>query len=283
VQVLNSAEYYLPLYFQAAKEASPLRSGVLLLPLILTEALTGVGSGVYIHQIGRYTELIWVGVILLTIGNGLYIHMEATTPLGVVAAFQVISGLGVGLLVYFHPIPVEFFVLNTKYAQFDPPYIALQALVSQSDIATATATLGSMRNIGVSLSIVIGGVIFQNGMQIEKSKLATSGISADLVAKLSGPDAATNIGLIPKISDPAQQLVVKQAFAWSLRNLWILCSGMAALGLIAAALVTQRELSKEHTETTTGIQDVKKNATAQPADASASPEPVTGARDIELV
>ena len=96
---MNSAEYYLPLYFQSAKEASPLRSGLLLLPLILTEAFTGVAGGIYIHQVGRYIELIWVGVILLTIGNGLYIHLDATSSIGIIAAFEIISGLGVGLLV----------------------------------------------------------------------------------------------------------------------------------------------------------------------------------------
>ena len=96
----------MPLYFQSAKEASPLRSGLLLLPLILTEAFTGVAGGIYIHQVGRYIELIWVGVILLTIGNGLYIHLDATSSIGIIAAFEIISGLGVGLLVslLFFPI-----------------------------------------------------------------------------------------------------------------------------------------------------------------------------------
>src|ERR1700749_222303 len=104
MQVLNSAENYLPLYFQSAKEASPLRSGLLLLPLILTEAFTGVAGGIYTHQVGRYIELIWAGVVLLTIGNGLYIHLTATTPIGIIATFEIISGLGVGLLVsrYLH-------------------------------------------------------------------------------------------------------------------------------------------------------------------------------------
>jgi hypothetical protein len=99
IQVLNSAEYYLPLYFQSAKGASPLRSGLLLLPLILTEAFTGVAGGIYIHHFGRYVELIWVGVVLLTVGNGLYIRLDATSTIGSIAAFEVLSGLGVGLLV----------------------------------------------------------------------------------------------------------------------------------------------------------------------------------------
>ncbi|EXJ84231.1 hypothetical protein A1O3_04898 [Capronia epimyces CBS 606.96] len=232
--VLNMAEYYLPLYFQSAKEASPLRSGVLLLPLIVLTALTAAAAGILIHQLGRYVELIWLGMTLLTFGNGLYVWLDATSSLGSIVAFEIIAGLGTGLL-------------------FDPPLIGLQALVSQDDTATATATLGFMRGIGVSLSIVIGGVIFQNGMHLRSSTLRHHGLPADLVQQLSGPDAATNIDLIATVSDPAQRLAVEQAFAWSLRNLWILSTCIAACGLLASALVTKKELTKEHTETRTGI------------------------------
>lgn len=232
--VVSATEYYLPLYFQSAKEASPLHSGVLLLPLIITEAVMATAAGIFIHQIGRYIELIWVGATLLTIGNGLYVHLNATSSIGSIIVFEVVAGLGAGLL-------------------FDPPLIALQALVSQDDTATATATLSFMRNVGISLSIVSGGVIFQNGMQFQRSNLRDHGLPTDLVKKLSGADAATNINLISTISNQAQQLAVKQAFAWSLRNLWILCTCIAACGLLAGGLITKKELAKEHTETQTGI------------------------------
>ena len=191
-------------------------------------------AGIFIHQIGRYIELIWVGVTLLTIGNGLYIHLNATSTIGSIIAFEIVAGLGAGLL-------------------FDPPLIALQALVSQDDTATATATLGFVRNVGISLSIVSGGVIFQNGMQLQRANLRDHGLPTDMVKNLSGADAATNINLIATISNQAQKLAVKQAFAWSLRNFWIMCTCMAACGLLAAGLVTTKELAKEHTETQTGI------------------------------
>jgi hypothetical protein len=37
--------YYLPLYFQAVKGASPMMSGVYLLPSIITQLIAAVGSG----------------------------------------------------------------------------------------------------------------------------------------------------------------------------------------------------------------------------------------------
>ena len=226
----------MPLYFQSAKEASPLQSGILLLPLIVVEAIAGITVGLVIGKTGRYIEFIWAGVILLTIGNGLYVNLKATSSTASVIAFQVVSGIGVGVL-------------------FDPPLLAIQALISQDDIATATATLTLMRNLGVALSIVIGDIVFRNGMQLQRSKLQNQGLPADLVDELAGPDAATNINLIPNIPDQAQKLVVKQAFAWSLRNLWILCTCMATIGVLASILVTKNVLSKEHTETQTGIRE----------------------------
>ncbi|MCJ1227013.1 hypothetical protein MMC12_003668 [Toensbergia leucococca] len=197
-----------------------------------------VAAGIFIHQIGRYIELIWVGVTLLTIGSGLYIHLNATSSIGSIITFEVVAGLGGGLL-------------------FDPPLIALQALVSQDDTATATATLGFMRSVGVSLSIVSGGIIFQNGMQLQRSKLQDHGLPMDLVKNLSGADAATNINLIGTISNQTQKLAVQQAFAWSLRNFWIMCTCVAACGLLAGGLITKKELAKDHTETLTGIKKKK--------------------------
>jgi hypothetical protein len=132
-----------------------------------------------------------------------------------------------------------------------------------------------MRNIGVSLSIVIGGVIFQNGMRLQRPTLQAHGLPADLVDDLSGPDAATNINLISTIANQAQKLAVRQAFAWSLRNLWITCTCMAALGLLAAALVTKTELSKEHTETKTGLRDQKDRAMALSNDQQVVPAPAS--------
>lgn len=200
----------------------------------MIEAATATASGIFIHRFGRYLNLIWLGVLFMTLGNGLYIYLSATSSIGSIAAFQLVPGFGIGLL-------------------FDPPLIALQALVPQNDMATATATLGFMRGTGVALSIIIGGVLFQNGIQLQSSNLRDSGLPMDMVQQLSGPDAATKIGLISTISDPARKLAVQQAFAWSLRNLWITCTGIAAIGILITALIEKKELAKDHVETQTGI------------------------------
>lgn len=215
-----------------------MRSGLLVLPLIVVEAMMGVLSGAIIHRTGRYLELIWIGCVLCTVGNGLYIHLNATSSLGEIIGFQVVMGLGAGLL-------------------FEPPLIALQNLASQEDTAAATATQGFIRNLATSASVVIGGVVFQNSMNKQASKLKAAGLPDSLAQRLSGNSAAASITIIKTIKDPLQLLAVKKAFSWSLHNMWILYTAIAAVGIVASAFITSEKLNKEHVETKTGLRKEK--------------------------
>ncbi|KAL8922158.1 MAG: hypothetical protein Q9208_005353 [Pyrenodesmia sp. 3 TL-2023] len=232
--VFIAGEYYLPLYFQAVEEASPIRSGVLILPFILSETAMGVAVGVLIHKTGRYLELMWIGMVLMTIGFGMFIHLDSTSPLIQIVGFQLVAGLGSGML-------------------FEPPLIALQAHVSQQDTATATATHGFILALATSISLVVGGVVFQNGMLRSGSALRSAGLSTENIQHFSGDDAAANVMVISTLPDTTQKLAVKDAFASSLRNMRILYTCMSFLGLAASAFVKRRELSKEHVETRTGL------------------------------
>ncbi|KAJ5906178.1 Efflux pump dotC [Penicillium subrubescens] len=237
--VFIAGEYYMPLYLQSVKEASPMRSGVLILPLPLAEAFSGIATGAIIHKTGRYLELIWGGLILMVIGNGLYIHLGVDSSLGEIVGYQLISGIGAGFL-------------------FQTPIIAIQAMVSQDETATATATLGFIRNMATASSIVIGGVVFQNSMGKMKPSLLATGMSESLADQMTGNSAAANIEYISQIDDAAQLLAVKEAFAWSLRNMWILYTCMSAVGLLFSAFILKARLNKEHVETVTGLNQEKR-------------------------
>ncbi|KAJ5129717.1 uncharacterized protein N7515_005756 [Penicillium bovifimosum] len=227
-------EYYIPLYLQSVHGSSPMGSGVLILPLVVTEAFSGMFTGAIIHRTGRYLELIWIGLVLLTIGNGLYITLDVDSSVGKIVGFQLLSGLGAGFL-------------------FQTPIIAIQAMVSQEDTATATATIGFIRNMATASSIVIGGVVFQNSMNQRQSDLLASGMSAAMAAQMSGDSAAASIESIKEITDPAQLRAVREAFAWSLRNMWILYTCMSGVGVFFSVFIFGAKLNKEHVETRTGL------------------------------
>jgi hypothetical protein len=132
-----------------------------------------IAAGLIVHRTGRYLELIWIGVALLALGNGLYISLDAASPLGAVIAFQMVAATGAGLL-------------------FQPPLIALQALVPPQKTAAATATLGLIRNLSTSIAIVVGQAIFSSGMDTRRSTLLEKGLLENLADSFSGSSAATD-------------------------------------------------------------------------------------------
>ena len=235
--VAIGVEYYLPLYFQSVKQASPLRSGILIAPMMVTEAAVDVLVGILIHQTGRYREIIWAGATVMTLGTGLYINFRTDTSAARIIGFEIIAGIGTAML-------------------FQAPMIAIQNTVSQADTATATSTLEFIRNLGTSLSIVLGGVVFQNSMAARQPSLAAAGLSESILEALSSDQAAANVEIIKSIQDAAQRKVVQDAFAWSLRNMFIMYTCVAAVALMASAFIKHRHLSTEHTETKTGIQQM---------------------------
>lgn len=237
-----AAEYYLPLYFQSVKQASPLRSGILILPTMITEAAVEIMVGILTHRIGRYREIAWAGTILMTLGTGLYINFGTDTSLARIIGFQIICGIGTAFL-------------------FQAPTIAIQNSVSQADVATATATLGFLRNLAASISIVLGGVVFQNSMAARHPSLAAAGLGETVLEALSGDQAAANVDITKSIQDAAQRQVVQDAFAWSLRNLFIMYTCVAAVAMVASAFIKHRHLSTEHTETKTGVKQLTERAT----------------------
>ena len=237
--VLIGIEYYLPLYFQSVLQVSPLRSGVLLLPLIVLQAAAEIMAGALINRTGRYREFIWVGTTLMTLGTGLYIYFGADTSVAVVVGLEIVGAFGPALL-------------------FQAPMVAIQNSVSQVDTAAATASLGFVRSVAMALSVVVGGVVFQNSMDARQSSLAAAGLSESLLEALSGSQAAANVGIPRSIQDASQRQVVLEAFAWSMRNMFILYTCLAAVAMVASVFIKHRKLSTEHTETKTGIQSLTK-------------------------
>ncbi|PQE25818.1 MFS transporter protein [Rutstroemia sp. NJR-2017a BBW] len=222
-----STEFYLPLYFQAVKNASPVESGLRIVPITCTQAVVGIVTGLIVHKSGRYLELIWVGVMFLALGNGLYINLNVASPLGAIVAYQLVAATGAGLL-------------------FQPPLIALQALVPPRKTAAATSALGLVRNLSISIAIVVGHVVFSQRMDTQRNSLLDHGASNNLADSFSGSTAAANVALISTLSDPELKTTVQTAFADSLKGVWILCTSMCICAV----------LSKVYTEHRTGLDNI---------------------------
>jgi len=115
----------------------------------------------------------------------------------------------------------------------------------------------------MSLSVVVGGVVFQNSMDARQSSLAAAGLSESILEALSGSQAAANVGITKSIQDSSQRQVVLEAFAWSMRNMFIMYTCLAAVSVVASVFIKHKNLNTEHTETKTGIQNLRKAISAK--------------------
>ena len=232
--IFISASYFLPLYFQVVHSASPTRSGYLLLPSAVSISTFAVLAGLIIKKTGKYVPTLLISACLMAIGTGLFIDFdnEANTPLYKIVIYQIIWGIGVG-------------------PNFQAPLIALQTLISQADIATATATYGFVRSIATAISVVLGSVVFNNEME-NRSGALVDALGPEAARGLSGENAGASVDVVAELP-AAEQAVVKQAFADSLRTMWIMYVVLACAAVVVGLFVRGQVLSEEHVETKTGL------------------------------
>ena len=170
----------------------------------------------------------------MTTGTGLFIDFgnDTNTALVKIVVYQLIWGIGVG-------------------PNFQAPLIALQSLVSQSDIATATATYGFVRSIATAISVVLGSVAFNNEME-NRSDVLVDVLGPRAASQLSGENAGASVDIVAELP-AAERAVVKEAFAQSLRTMWIMYVALAAMAVLVGLLVKGQVLSEVHVETKTGL------------------------------
>ncbi|KAI0400166.1 MFS general substrate transporter [Xylaria palmicola] len=236
--VFISGSYYLPLYFQAVVGSSSLLSGAYLLAYALPLSFVSAFTGIWMKKTGQYLPAIIFGMFFLTLGYGLFIDLGSRVNWAKLVIYQIIAGIGVG-------------------PNFQSPLIALHAGLHPKDIAAGTSTFQFLRQLATSISIVIGGVVFQNGMQRQYPTLLAE-LGPEIANRLSGGSAGANVDLVASLQGE-QGRVARDAFWNSLRDMFIVFTAIAAVGLLISPFVGQRKLSKEHTEYKTGIQNLTRN------------------------
>lgn len=241
--VFISSDYYLPLYFQTIRGWTPLQSGLLVLPTALTLSLGSLSTGWVVAKTGWYLPPICLGLFLMTLGYGLFIDFDAYSSWPKIILFQVVAGLGVGPL-------------------FQAPIIALHAHTKPRDVATATSTLGFIRQLAQAISVTIGQVTYQNEMAKKEPTLMASGISPSMARLLTSGGSGANAEIISNLP-PDQRSAVRVALAKSLEPMWLMYTCFAAAGLVASFFIRPKVLTHEHVDTKTGLEAEHENAEAR--------------------
>lgn len=131
---------YLPEYQQIVRGYSPMKSGLLLLPLVGGLMMAMIPSGRIISKIGKYRMFPILGTAITTIGLWLFGHVTLGTSQAVLSVWMVVLGIGLGL-----------------YMQVMT--LAVQNSIDRKDMGAATATVTFFRSMGASFGTAIFGAI----------------------------------------------------------------------------------------------------------------------------
>lgn len=204
--------YYLPLYFEAVKDLSPIMAGVALFPQTFTVAPASIVVGILVTLTGRFRWALWVGWVLTTTGMGLMYLLSVEISTVAWVFVNLVAGLGTGML-------------------FPSMAFAIQASASDQNMAIAVAMFSFLRSFGQSFGVGIGGVIFQNALVSELEKYPSIREAAGEYAK----DAAALVQVIKSLEDGSEMRVaLVTSYADALKIVWLAMVGFAAVGLIAS-------------------------------------------------
>lgn len=135
--------------------------------------------------------------------------------------------LGFSLLIRLNPFSSTLYIILTQIIagvgtglSYPGPLLALQTQMPAQESAVASSTMGFLRSLSTAISVVISGVMFQNGMQSQSSYLGQN-LGKDLAELFSGKDAAVNVNVIAGLSDVKKD-IVRAAYAAGLKRVWIL-------------------------------------------------------------
>ncbi|MCJ1356954.1 MAG: hypothetical protein MMC33_006950 [Icmadophila ericetorum] len=143
---LLTSTYYLPIYFQAVRNATPTLSGVDLLPSILGNMLFAILTGGLVGRIGYYLPFGVASGVLTIIGSGLLTTLTPTSPNGKWIGYQILQGAGRG------------FGLQI-------PILAVQNNSNKGEVSILTALVVFSQQFGGAVFLSLAQVIFGTSLR----------------------------------------------------------------------------------------------------------------------
>ncbi|KDR66919.1 hypothetical protein GALMADRAFT_106085 [Galerina marginata CBS 339.88] len=210
--------YYLPVYFQACKLATPIHSGLNFLGMSLVIPIAGIFTGVSVEILHRYRPQNYIGWLLIVVGLGLMSLLDENSSAAKYIGLQILLATGLGTI-------------------FIGPQFPILAPLPFSNNAHALAFFTFLRCFSQGWGIVVGGSILQNTL---KNRLPPT-----FIETFSGnPQLVFDIILEIHTLSPDLQEKVRGVFAEGLRIMWYTLTGISVLGLLSCLSIQEIEMKK---------------------------------------
>ncbi|KAF2156818.1 MFS general substrate transporter [Myriangium duriaei CBS 260.36] len=213
--------YFLPIWFQAIKDATATKSGIMSIPMVLSLVAASLISGGAVQAEGHYTPWLIFSSVMTSIGAGLLTTFHVNTGHAEWIGYQVIYGVGVG-------------------CGLQLTMIAVQCVLPKKDVPTGTAIVIFSQTLGGSIMVSVAQNVETN--KLLKGVLSTvQGLDPAIVLNTGATDLKNII--------PAKFLPqVLEVYNTALANTFYVGVATAVLSLVGAVLVEWKSVKGKKIE-----------------------------------
>lgn len=216
--------YYLPIYFQSILDASPIRSGVNNLPLVLAAAFFALAGGAVVAATGHAQRVMMGGSMLTTVALGLLILLDVDTSTARWVGFQLFIGAVMAFAIM-HGLTVA------------------QAYATDADLPAVTANVLFFQTVGGAFSTSAGQAAFVNRLLHELPKKAP-GVDPAMVL-------ATGASELHNVFDAEVLSGVLESYMIGLRAAFAIAVAFSGVAFIISFLLPWKKLPTHGTGKTT--------------------------------
>ncbi|KAF7293587.1 ABC transporter [Mycena indigotica] len=205
------ASYYLPFLYQL-RGHSATRSGIDLIPFMISGTVAALISGVCIAKLGHPWPFLFVGPLVAALGSGLLYTLNEFSSTGRIIGFQLILGIGLGV------------ALQNTMVVVQAEFATEEALLSR-----ATSVVTFTQTLGASVGLAVAGAIFAGQLRHRLNHIPGVEVSA-LNAALANVEAVFSF-------PPSVRTQVLAAYIHSVDTVFLFSVAAALLGSAACLVI----------------------------------------------
>lgn len=223
-----SAVLYLSVYFQVIHDASAWRSGVDLLPLIISVVVTSFLTGLLVKKTRFVKPFAVFGAVMAMIGCGLLVLLKVDSLSSKKIGLLIPAGIGIGAL-------MQSCIIGGQ----------LEAPKGPGGVIMATTLINFYRSFGGALAANLADVVYSTSFLNHVSP-ALAKQPQDVISELSNVDITALINSTAAMAELslAARSFLKQQMMSAIRDTFYMNLGFAGLTLISVIFVTNKRLPK---------------------------------------
>ncbi|KAI0132386.1 putative aflatoxin efflux pump [Xylariales sp. AK1849] len=208
--------YYVPLWFQVVQGVSAVKSGIYMLPFVLSLVVASLISGGFTQKIGYYVPAMIASPSIMAVGEGFMSTFKVGESSAHWIGYQFLGGFGLGI-------------------GMQSSGLAAQAVLPKPDIPTGIAIMFFAQQLGGAIFTSVGQNLLSNSLVDQLSGIP--GIDSSSIVSEGATD------MVSKVPAEYHDRVL-EIYNRSITRIFLCGMGVALVGTVAALCMEWKNIKK---------------------------------------